>query len=74
MSKDLTQVLANYREGKMVIVTDHEGRENEADLVIDASPGGHGFKNKKLFYYYYWLKIVRRIKKKFSKLIYNALY
>ena len=23
---------------------------DEADLVIDASPGGHGFKNKKLFY------------------------
>lgn len=36
MSKDLTQVLANYREGKMVIVTDHEGRENEADLVMAA--------------------------------------
>ena len=36
MSKDLTQVLANYREGKMVIVTDHEGRENEADLVMTA--------------------------------------
>ena len=36
MSKDLTQVLENYREGKMVIVTDHEGRENEADLVMAA--------------------------------------
>ena len=23
---------------------------DEADLVIDASPGGHGFRNKKLFY------------------------
>ena len=27
-----------------------ESALDESDLVIDASPGGHGFKNKKLFY------------------------
>jgi 3,4-dihydroxy 2-butanone 4-phosphate synthase / GTP cyclohydrolase II len=36
MSKNLTQILDRYRAGKMVIVTDHEGRENEADLVMAA--------------------------------------
>ena len=36
MSNNLTKVLDDYRAGKMVIVTDHEGRENEADLVMAA--------------------------------------